>query len=259
MGAVFMGHSAAPFFGRFMTEIEELNSRIGAEYMTIDGRVMFRLVWSEEIFENRYGTFREFTSEGIFVREVTEVRRTRKYNYIHNRWIFEMWAGGNLVANPETPDAVNGDYVPVYVFEDKHGGYLPPNERVVRFLIAALEGKIRRDIMPSQEYLEEKEVDRMVESMDDHPSWFQTRPGDARNAIWYKGGVPQWEHRRATFTPALEHEEPLKRSEIVKAKIFQEELQEIEALQEQKRNIRQEIKREEQVIENQETRSPSHK
>ena len=185
-------------------EVDALNKKIGSEYMTLDGHKIFRLGWSESLFENRHGTFREFTEGGQFLREITETRRVRKYNYIHNRWIFEMWAPGNLVANPETPDAINGDYVPIYVFEDRHGGYLPPNEKVVRFIIAALHRKVRQDEIPSQEYLDQREIEHQVEMMDDHPSWFQTRPGAARNAIWYSGGVPEWGHRRSAFVNAAD-------------------------------------------------------
>ena len=217
-----------------MTEIEQLNARIGAEYRSIDGRALFRLTWSENAFENRHGTFREFTEQGIFLREVTEVRRVRKYSYIHSRWIFEAWAPGNLVANPETPDAINGDYVPVYVFEDKSGSYLPPNEKVVRFIIAAMHGKVRKDQIPSQEYLEEREIQQTVDSMDDHPAWFQTRPGESRNAIWYKGSAPSWETRRAAGPEDFAR---VRETAVEKAKIFREEIQEIENLEARKTRL----------------------
>ena len=220
-----------------MTEIEQLNQRIGGEYRSIEGRALFRLIWSESIFENRYGTFREFTEGGIFIREVTEVRRVRKYNYIHNRWIFEAWAPGNLTKNPETPDTANGDYVPVYVFEDKNGQYLPPNEKVVRFIISAMHGKIRKDYIPSQEYIDEREIQRDVESMDDHPAWFQTRSGPGRNAIWYPGLTPEWHHRRSTIDNTA----------IEKAGVFRDELQELEDLQKKKAALRSEIKEKEQA------------
>ena len=223
-----------------MTEIEQLNSRIGAEYMSIDGRALFRLIWSENAFENRRGTFREFSDSGLFIREVTEVRRVRKYNYIHNRWIFEAWAPGNLTANVETPDTVNGDSVPVYVFEDRHGGYLPPNEKVVRFLIAAVYGKVRRDEIPSQEYLEEKEIQRVEDSLDDHPAWFQTRPGATRNAIW----LP--EYRRATFSENLNPSRKTTARE--KAEVFREELQEIEDLEKRKANLKDDLIKETEVF-----------
>lgn len=177
--------------------VEGLNKKIGGEYVTIDGHKIFRLVWSENVFENRHGTFREFTESGLFIREVTEVRSVRKYGYIHNRWIFEMWAPGNLTKSPELPDSGNGDYVPVYVFEGRDGNYLPPNEKVVRFLISALQGKVKKDEAPSREYLEEREISQQMEIMEDHPAWFQTRPGNTRNAIWYAGGIPEWSGRRA--------------------------------------------------------------
>lgn len=241
-----------------MTEIEQLNSRIGAEYTSIDGRAMFRLVWSEEIFENRHGVFREFTPSGLFIREVTEVKRVRKYGYIHNRWIFEAWAPGNLTANPETPDAINGDYVPVYVFEDKNGQYLPPNEKVVRFIIASMHGKVRRDIIPSQEYLEERQIQRDVDAMDDHPAWFQTAPGPGRNAIWYSGGVPDWQYRRATSGQFLGHERP--ESQREKAEIFRQELQELENLQAQKRALQTPCQEAKAVPQTEEApHSPMHK
>lgn len=233
-----------------MTEIEQLNSKIGGEYRSIEGRALFRIVWSENIYENRHGTFREFTQSGIFIREVTEVRKVRKYSYIHNRWIFEAWAPGNLVANPETPDAVNGDYVPVYVFEDKWGGYLPPNEKVIRFIIASLHGKIKKDEIPSREYLEEREIQRTVEALDDHPAWFQTRSGPARNAIWYAGGIPNWTYRRSTFSevmdiPMVPHEI----TNVARADIFRQEVSNIEELEIKKAFLESEIARDKEILE----------
>lgn len=240
------------------TEIDIINKKLAGEYVTLDGHKLFRLVWSESITENRYGTFREFTEGGLFIREVTETRRVRKYNYIHNRWVFEMWAPGNLVANRETPDAANGDYVPVYVFESGTGLYLPPNEKVVRFLIAALYGRVKKDEMPSQAYLEEREIQRTIESMDDHPNWFQTRPGIARNAVWYAGGVPEWHERRATFTGEVIRETEraaiMARREIAQA----EEVARETKFEQAKEEFRQSIAEPEPIIEP-ETKSPMHR
>jgi hypothetical protein len=175
-----------------MTDVEIINGWLSDTYRTtVENYPVYRIVWSEDIFENRLGTYREFTESGLFIREVTEVRKVRKYGYIHHRWIFEIWAPGNLTRNPETPDAASGDYIPVYVFESGLGMYLPVTRKVVEFLISALEGKIKRDLEPTEEYLAEKEVAAMVESLDDHPSYFQTRAGPARNAIWFKGFDPQ--------------------------------------------------------------------
>lgn len=167
-----------------MTEIERINSWLRQSYRTLENVPLYRLVWSDKVFEHRFGTYNDFTESGLFIRQVSEVRLVRKYSYIHERYIFEMWADGSKTSNRETPDALNGDYIPVYVFEDKQGKYLPPTEKVVRFLISCLQGNVRKDEIPSQEYLDQKEISDQVISMDTHP-YFQTRPGEARNAVGY--------------------------------------------------------------------------
>src|SRR5215831_8217323 len=174
-------------FGGSVTDIEIINEWLTNRYTNLEKKPIYRLVWSEDIYENRLGTFRTFTEGGILIREVTEVRKVRKYNYIHHRWIFEMFAPGNITRSPELPDASGGDYVPVYVFESGTGTYLPPTRRVVEFLISALEGKVKRDELPTEEYLQDREIKQIEESLDDHPSHFQTRPGATRNAIFFKG------------------------------------------------------------------------
>lgn len=170
-------------------EVNRINKRLLRDHKTIDNKPIFRIVWSESIFENRFGTFNDFTNSGLFIRQVTETRRTKKYNYIKERWILEKWAPGNLTANRETPDAINGDYIPVYVFENGKGEYLPVTEKATLFIVNFTLGKIKQDEIPSEEYLEEKEIQAQVEAMDDHPSYFQTRPGSGRNGIGYTGGL----------------------------------------------------------------------
>jgi hypothetical protein len=164
----------------------ELNNWL-REYGLKDGRPRFRLVWSNDIYEHRRGTFRDFTREGIFIREVFETRLTRKYNYIHDRWIFEAFTedGGSR----EVPGTEHGDYIPVYIFESGEGKALPVTRKVVEFLIGCCHGRVEKDKIPSQEYLDYREVRDMEESMDDHPSAFSTRAGPQRNSIAYDKGL----------------------------------------------------------------------
>jgi hypothetical protein len=145
---------------------------------------IYRLVWSEDIMEHRKGTFREFYGD-IFLREFNGVRLVRKYNYIHERWIFEAFSveGGS----PEVPGSLEGDYVPIYVFESANGESLPVTRKVLEFLIGALNKRVTKDMIPSEEYLKEKSVGEIEDSWDDHPMHFSTRPGPQRNSIWYKG------------------------------------------------------------------------
>lgn len=91
----------------------------------------YRLVWSEEIFEARLSTFRDFDSSGaIFLREVTEVRTVPKYNYIKNRWILEKYFGYSA------DEIKNGDgYECIYCFEDKNGNFLVPTIKVLDIIL----------------------------------------------------------------------------------------------------------------------------
>ena len=169
-----------------MTEVERLNNWLRDQGLSITGQVMYRLVWSDKILENRFGTFVDKLSNGLFI-VVTETRKVRKYNYIHERWILEKWAPGNLTANKETPDAMNGDYLPVWVFEDKFGNYIAPTEKSVTFLIKVMEGKVTKDDEPSQEMLDEKEINYQIESMDTHPMF--STSGITRDSVAYTKGL----------------------------------------------------------------------
>jgi hypothetical protein len=170
-----------------MTDVELINTKLAKEYSLLGGPPLYRIVWSDTIMEHRHGTFRDYCGK-IFLREVTETRLTRKYGYIHERWILEKWAPGELTRNRETPGTEKGDYIPMYVFEDSKGNYLPPTMKSVEFMVAFSEGKIKKDAIPSQEYLDEKEIQQQVESMDTHPI-FQTAPGPERDSIGYNKGL----------------------------------------------------------------------
>src|SRR5271168_3570326 len=80
---------------------------------TTSGKARFRLIWSEDVTEFRKGSFNEFYGQ-IYLRTIVGVRELKKYNYIHDRFIFEAWIDNDLSSNGEVPDAVNGDYIPVY-------------------------------------------------------------------------------------------------------------------------------------------------
>lgn len=171
-----------------MTEVQILNDLLKKEGLAITGEVIYRLVWSNRIFEHRHGLFRDYVEgTNILIREVTETRYVRKYNYIDQRWILEKWAPGELTANKETPDAMNGDYLPVYVFEDKNGKYLPPTEKVLLFILNNLKGQVKQDERPSEEYLEEKELQYELDQLNNVPEF--STSGPSRNSIAYTKGL----------------------------------------------------------------------
>lgn len=169
-------------------EHKSLNNWLQEFYgKTPTGKTRFRLVWSEDIFEYRKGEFNEFYGK-IFLRAIIGVREVKKYSYIHERFILEGWVDSDLSNNGEVPNAVNGDYAPIWVFEDKLRRPLPVTQKILAFIIASVQGRVKKDDDVSEKQAEEKEIQAQYESMDDHPSYFKTS-GPARNAVAYDSGL----------------------------------------------------------------------
>lgn len=171
-----------------MSYIKLINNWLTQRYKTPELRPLYRLVWSDNEFEHRKSTYRDYDENKTFIREVTEVRLVKKYPYIESRYIFEKWGPGNLTRSSEIPGSENGDYIPFYVFESGKGVALPVTRKVVEFLISVDHGRVNKDDIPSEEYLEEKETQSQIATMDTHPEWFSTF-GNSRNAIAYNKGL----------------------------------------------------------------------
>lgn len=133
------------------SEIDIINERLIRKYGNdLTGRARFRLVWNTKDYtETRRGTFRDFDSNDIFIREVTEVRTVPKYETWLDYYILEMLNEFN-----STPDDIfnYNRYEMLYVFKKKDGtaqlemAWLP-----VQFLIESL--LAGRDIAKKQNTL----------------------------------------------------------------------------------------------------------
>lgn len=105
------------------SDVDRLNVLLAERYgKTISGGAHFRIVWSEDIFETRVGYFNEFSGGGIYLRSYYGAKRSRKYNYIKDRWILEMWKQYKPLKECPEPDF----YEPIFVFENSKGESLPP-------------------------------------------------------------------------------------------------------------------------------------
>ena len=89
---------------------------------TITGRPIFRVVWSEDQFEKR---LTQYTDSGLQLLH-PEVRELPKYR----QWIKEKYVLERLVLVPDVNlselPSERMSYEPLWVFEDRHGNYLPP-------------------------------------------------------------------------------------------------------------------------------------
>lgn len=108
-----------------------LNTRLKDHYGAADdGSPMWRIVWSENQFEKRV---MEYSDKGIKLL-ISEVREVPKYR----QWIQEKYVLERLVAVPDANSlelTTKTSYEPIFVFEDKNFGYLPPKWEVTQFVI----------------------------------------------------------------------------------------------------------------------------
>lgn len=101
-------------------DIDRINAKLIEEFgYELGGRPRFRIVFSEDEYEKR---LTEYTDEG-FLLAIPEVRLLPKYKqWIHQKYILER-----LVPIPDNSELVEKvAYEPAWVFQDKHGNYLPP-------------------------------------------------------------------------------------------------------------------------------------
>lgn len=117
--------------------IESINKYLKEQFGldTLSNLTIWRVVFSEEQFEKRLGTYDDITPAGIFIRRVTEVREVPKYR----QWINEKYVLERLVVVPEQNldelPTSKISYEPIWVFEDKDGNYLPPRIDACKFII----------------------------------------------------------------------------------------------------------------------------
>jgi hypothetical protein len=117
--------------------IESLNRQLVDLYGidTITGQPIWRIVWSEDQFEHRHGTYDDYTPGGLYIRTVTEVRYVPKYS----QWIVCKYVLERLVVIPEVNagdlPATKLSYEPIYPFQTNSGQYLPPRLDAAQFVI----------------------------------------------------------------------------------------------------------------------------
>jgi hypothetical protein len=127
--------------------ISWINKRLQDEYGYHDlARPYWRVVFSEEQLEKRWGTFRDFDDNGNFIREVTEIREVPKYRqWIQGKWVLERLT---TVPLPNVVELLGEQfsYEPVWVFEDNKGNALPPIFRACKFVINAVLNQAARTV-----------------------------------------------------------------------------------------------------------------
>jgi hypothetical protein len=111
---------------------QSLRDNFGVD--TITGQPMWRVVWAEDQLEKVLADFTDYTTNGIFIRQVREVREVPKYYWIKGLYVLER-----LVLVPEVNQdellGVKLSYECIWPFADKNGGYLPPLYEACEYII----------------------------------------------------------------------------------------------------------------------------
>ena len=150
--------------------VDSINKVIRNRGSNIFNQPLFRVVFSDDQIEKRRGTYTDLTEQGILLRTVTEVRDTPKYPWCAGRWILERWFPPSMTYHPDIISARNGDYVCIYVFQDKNRNFLPPLFKVVDIIINQVLkdkdwAKEKNKIEEEEAGLEAKETNEIYEAI----------------------------------------------------------------------------------------------
>lgn len=108
-----------------MEQVKLINKRL-LDYFgpapNSDSKALFRVVWPEGLTEVRVGLFDKFTESGIFLGSEEGAQEQRKYSWVKERWILEVYKASNILSSAIVKQ---GDgYEPIWIF-NKDGEYQP--------------------------------------------------------------------------------------------------------------------------------------
>ena len=119
--------------GELTEPLDKINYSLEKEFGKFeDGRVHFRVVWSEDpnLTEKRWMTHTNEGMELLF----PEVREVRKYSHISERYVLERL----VPVVGETDLTTKTSYEPAWTFQDRHGNYLSPRYDACKFIVESM-------------------------------------------------------------------------------------------------------------------------
>lgn len=126
--------------------VEVINKRLSTIFgNSWDSRPIYRIVFSNDEYERRYGTWEDYGPHDIFLRRVTETREVPKYQHIKDKYVLEQ-----LVATPEinlVEIGIKTTYEPLWTFEDNKGFPLPPKWEACEIVIKTVQAARDKDVV----------------------------------------------------------------------------------------------------------------
>jgi hypothetical protein len=120
--------------------LEVINQRLKDYYGSTENQPNWRVVFSNDQFENRYGDYEDRTPEGFLIRRYSGFRLVPKYRqWIKDKWVLEML----VEVPPNTQElATKLSYEPAYAFPFRDGRPLLPIWDAVKYLIDGINSKV---------------------------------------------------------------------------------------------------------------------
>lgn len=164
-----------------MEDPKLINETLLMEFGKVNDHQKFRLVWSEDLNEKRHGIHRKYHGP-IYLGESYGVELCKKYSYISEKWVLEVYSPESLLNKEIDSDG----YEPVWTLQDDQGHYLPPNLEFCEFIAKAWEfgksgkahktekqlaseevEKFNKEVKEGEEILEEKGSSPLMSQLHD--------------------------------------------------------------------------------------------
>ena len=121
---------------RYNSEVRRINKELKVYGSNLQGKPIFRVVFSNDQIEKRRAARNVFSDSGqIFLRREVGVFELPKYPWIVNKWILERWYPAEKTYHPDIISSREGDYVCIYVYQDGDGNYLSPLLKVAQIVV----------------------------------------------------------------------------------------------------------------------------
>jgi hypothetical protein len=161
--------------------LEVINRRLEDRFGRFeDGRPKWRVVWSEDQIESRYGTYDRYSEHGVYLGQETGWREVPKYR----QWMPNQYVLENLIPVPENSDiAAKASYEPIWGFADINGNPLPPKWEVIEIVLDQINKNIRENALgfkiPESELQTPEAIEARIKVMEEALFPDASRIGDS--------------------------------------------------------------------------------
>lgn len=142
--------------------VETINKQLTREYgVFTDGRPKFRVVWSEDQYEKK---FCFHTKDGFELIQPVLLELPKYKPQVSERFVLEQLS---VVPESDKELTENLSYEPIWVFQDRHQSYLPPQYVACKLVVDQLYQNIDDGKKKIKKYTDPNELKTEVDRIDE--------------------------------------------------------------------------------------------